>query len=102
MTELVDTTLPAGAELADLVCADPALLQIEFDSIMAANFPAGADALDPRPPRHPPSGATGYHAPPARPRRHAAAPGEPGGPGHPRPRPRQRGPPCPAQTPPSM
>jgi hypothetical protein len=29
----------AGRELADLICADPALLQAEFESIVAANFP---------------------------------------------------------------
>jgi hypothetical protein len=93
MTEPVDTTLPAESSLADLVCADPALLRAEFDSIIAANYPTTADALDPRPPRRPPSGAAGYHPWPTRPRRRAALPGEPGGPGHPRPRPRQRAPP---------
>jgi hypothetical protein len=99
MTESADTTLPAGADLADLVCADPALLRLEFDSIIAANYPASANALDPRPPRRPPSGWTGYRPWTGHIRDSAAESREPAGPGEPRPRPRQRGPPRSARPP---
>jgi hypothetical protein len=40
---------PAG--LADVVCADPDLLALEFDALMAANYPDLADRPSPRPPR---------------------------------------------------
>ena len=41
---------PAG-DLAEVVCADPDLLALEFDALMAANYPDVADRPDPRPPR---------------------------------------------------
>jgi hypothetical protein len=44
------TSSPA-ADLADVVCADPELLALEFDALMAANYPDFADRPDPRPPR---------------------------------------------------
>jgi hypothetical protein len=34
--------MPACIRLAELVCADDALLRLEFDSIIATNFPASA------------------------------------------------------------
>ena len=40
---------PAG--LAEVVCADPDLLALEFDALMAANYPDVADRPAPRPPR---------------------------------------------------
>ena len=39
------------AVLAEVVCADPDLLALEFDALMAANYPDVADRPDPRPPR---------------------------------------------------
>jgi len=39
------------AALAEVVCADPDLLALEFDALMAANYPEVADRPDPRPPR---------------------------------------------------
>jgi hypothetical protein len=39
--------MPACIRLAELVCADDALLRLEFDSIIAANFPAGAGQHSP-------------------------------------------------------
>jgi len=39
------------ADLAEVVCADPDLLALEFDALMAANFPDVADRPDHRPPR---------------------------------------------------
>jgi hypothetical protein len=39
------------ADLAEVVCADPDLLALEFDALMAANYPDFADRPDPRPPR---------------------------------------------------
>jgi hypothetical protein len=41
------------ADLAEVVCADPDLLALEFDALMAANYPDFADRPDPRPPRRP-------------------------------------------------
>jgi hypothetical protein len=38
-------------DLAEVVCADPDLLALEFDALMAANYPDVADRPDPRPPR---------------------------------------------------
>ena len=38
---------PAG--LAEVVCADPDLLALEFDALMAANYPDFADRPDLRP-----------------------------------------------------
>jgi hypothetical protein len=39
------------ADLAKVVCADPDLLALEFDALMAATYPDLADRPDPRPPR---------------------------------------------------
>jgi hypothetical protein len=39
------------ADLAEVVCADPDLLALEFDALMAANYPDFADRPDPRRPR---------------------------------------------------
>jgi hypothetical protein len=39
------------ADLAEVVCADPDLLALEFDALVAANFPDVADRPEPRPPR---------------------------------------------------
>jgi hypothetical protein len=39
------------ADLAEVACADPDLLALEFDALMAANYPDFADRPDPRPPR---------------------------------------------------
>jgi hypothetical protein len=39
------------ADLAKVVSADPDLLALEFDALMAANYPDFADHPDPRPPR---------------------------------------------------
>ena len=39
------------ADLAKVVSADPDLLALEFDALMAANYPDFADRPDPRPPR---------------------------------------------------
>jgi hypothetical protein len=39
------------ADLAKVVCADPDLLALEFDALIAANYPDLADRSDPRPPR---------------------------------------------------
>jgi hypothetical protein len=43
------TSLPA--DLAELVCADPDLLALEFDALVAANYPGSAGHPAPRPPR---------------------------------------------------
>ena len=47
-------TTPSGADVAfaDLICADTELLHVEFDAIIAANFPAGGGQPSRRPPRH--------------------------------------------------
>lgn len=37
------------ADLAEVVCGDPDLLALEFDALMAANYPDFADRPDPRP-----------------------------------------------------
>lgn len=39
------------ADFAEVVCADLDLLTLEFDALMAANYPDLADRPDPRPPR---------------------------------------------------
>ena len=44
------TSSPPG-DLAEVVCADPDLLALEFDALMAANYPDVADRPDPRLPR---------------------------------------------------
>jgi len=41
------TSSPPAA-LAEVVCADPDLLALEFDALMAANYPDVADRPDPR------------------------------------------------------
>ena len=50
-----DETAPGAAStatLADVVCADSDLLRIEFEAIIAANFPPADEQHDRRPPRH--------------------------------------------------
>ena len=44
---------PSGADVAfaDLICADTGLLHVEFDAIIAANFPVGGGQPSRRPPR---------------------------------------------------
>ena len=44
---------PRGADVAfaDLICADTELLHVEFDAIIAANFPVGGGQPTRRPPR---------------------------------------------------
>ena len=44
--------------VAELVCADPGLLRVEFDALIAANYPPAEGARSRRPPRHPGSLAT--------------------------------------------
>jgi hypothetical protein len=44
-------TSSSPADLAEVVCADPDLLALEFEVLMAANYPDFADRPDPRPPR---------------------------------------------------
>ena len=44
------TSSPPAA-LAEVVCADPDLLALEFEALMAANYPDAADRPEPRPPR---------------------------------------------------
>jgi hypothetical protein len=39
------------ADLAEVVAADPELLALEFDALVAANFPDLGERPDPRPPR---------------------------------------------------
>ena len=39
------------ADLVEVVCADPNLLALEFDALMAANYPDLAGRPDPGPPR---------------------------------------------------
>jgi len=53
------------AALAEVVCADPDLLALEFDALMAANFPDSADRPDSRPPRR--TGLLARRLPPPRP-----------------------------------
>jgi hypothetical protein len=44
---------PSGADVTfgDLICADPGLLHVEFDAIIAANFPVCGGQPSRRPPR---------------------------------------------------
>jgi hypothetical protein len=44
-------TRPTPDSVIDAVCADPELLTLEFEAIMAANYPAVADQTKRRPPR---------------------------------------------------
>jgi hypothetical protein len=62
-TEHSSATRPAPDSVIDAVCADPDLLTLEFEAIMAANYPAPADHPQRRPPRTPPASAT-RQAPP--------------------------------------
>jgi hypothetical protein len=57
-TEHSSATRPAPDSVIDAVCADPELLTLEFEAIMAANYPAPADHPTRRPPRTPPASAT--------------------------------------------
>jgi hypothetical protein len=43
------SSLPA--DFAEIVCADPDLLALEFDALVAANYPGSADHPSHRPPR---------------------------------------------------
>ena len=47
------TTSGVAVAFADLVCADARLLHVEFDAIIAANFPVGGGQRSRRPPRQP-------------------------------------------------
>ena len=49
----VTATAAVPTAFADLICTDPDLLQLEFDSIIAANFPAGTGHPSSRPPMQP-------------------------------------------------
>jgi len=44
-------TSSSPADLAEVVCTDADLLALEFDALMAANYPDSADRPDPPPPR---------------------------------------------------
>jgi hypothetical protein len=46
-------TAPALTTFAELICADSDLLQLEFDAIIAANFPPGTGQPTARPPIKP-------------------------------------------------
>jgi hypothetical protein len=46
-----DSFREQGSSLAEVVCADADLLALEFDALVAANFPDSADRPNPRPPR---------------------------------------------------
>src|SRR4051794_13785123 len=59
------TTSDAAAAFADLICADTGLLHLEFDAIIAANFPVGGGQRSRPPPRQ------SRPAAPARPQRPA-------------------------------
>jgi len=65
-TEHSSATLPGPDSVIDAVCADPALLTLEFEAIMAANYPAAAAHPTRRPPRTLPASAT-RRTPPGRP-----------------------------------
>jgi hypothetical protein len=47
------TTSGTSEAFADLICADAGLLHVEFDAIIAANFPVGGGQRSRRPPRQP-------------------------------------------------
>jgi hypothetical protein len=94
-TEHSSAPRPGPDSVIDAVCADPALLTLEFEAIMAAHYPAPADHPQRHPPRTPPVSAT-RRAPPGRPSH--PAPRTPERPGHVsapqrHQRARQRGPP---------
>jgi hypothetical protein len=57
-TEHSSATRPAPDSVIDAVCADPDLLTLEFEAIMAANYPAPAAHPTRHPPRTPPASAT--------------------------------------------
>jgi hypothetical protein len=65
-TEHSSATRPGPDSVIDAVCADPDLLTLEFEAIMAVNYPAPADHPQRRPPRTPPASAT-RQTPPVRP-----------------------------------
>jgi hypothetical protein len=44
-------TSSSPADFVEVVCGDPDLLELEFDALMAANYPDFAGRPDPRPPR---------------------------------------------------
>jgi hypothetical protein len=94
-TEHRSATRLTPDSVIDAVCADPNLLTLEFEAIMAAHYPAPADHPNRRPPRTPPVSTT-RQTPPGRPAHPTTTTPEP--PGHlsapQRPqRARQRGPP---------
>jgi hypothetical protein len=66
-----------GAAFAELVCADTELLRVEFDEIIAANFPPGDGRRFRCPPRRPRSLVTDQ--PRAAPARRSTVVGGPGG-----------------------
>ncbi|MDT7650099.1 MAG: hypothetical protein QOI36_1505 [Pseudonocardiales bacterium] len=47
------------SRFVELICADPGLLRVEFDALIAANFPPGDGRRSRRPPRRPGPSATG-------------------------------------------
>ena len=94
-TEHRSATRLTPDSVIDAVCADPELLTLEFEAIMAANYPAPADHPNRRPPRTPPASTT-RQTPPGPPSHPTTTTPQP--PGHlsapQRPqRARQRGPP---------
>jgi len=94
-TEPNSATRPTPDSVIDAVCADPELLTLEFEAIMAANYPAVADQTKRRPPRTLPASAT-RQTRPVRPAHHTTrTPGRAGHGATPNrhQRARQRGPP---------
>lgn len=57
---------PVEAQLADLICADPDLLQAEFDAIISAGWDNDAPPDGPRRPGRPPAPRPVWPRPPAR------------------------------------
>ncbi|MFC4950114.1 hypothetical protein [Pseudonocardia sp. GCM10023141] len=55
MTEHARNDVPSTSAFLEILCADPDLLRMEFDSIIAASFPNGERDGDQeqRPPLHP-------------------------------------------------
>lgn len=53
MTEHSRNDVPRTSAFVEILCADPDLLRMEFDSIIAATFPEGGGDQGPRPPRRP-------------------------------------------------
>jgi hypothetical protein len=47
------------SRFVELICADPGLLRVEFDALIAANLPPGDGRRSRRPPRRPGPSATG-------------------------------------------